>query len=231
MLRFTLLLAAVLLVAAPVRAQVVEPVTLPPPEPNSLDDRLFHAVYDEQNPIFEATMRGVNGASVPVFLAAVPVHGLTMLATGESGAPTGRLFLSQAGAIGGTFLIKTLVQRARPFVAHADVETRQRRAPGGIDPFSFPSGHAATSFALATSFSLSYPEWYVIVPALTWSSLTALARVWHGMHYPSDIVIGSALGASMTMLVHVLFADGDETGAEIDPGQVQPAFTLRIPIQ
>lgn len=212
---------------APAVAAQDEPIVIDPPEPNSLDDVLFHAIYDHEGPVFEATMRGVNGASIPIFLAAVPVHGLTMLATGENAGPTGRMALSQLGVVAEVFVIKNLIRRARPHVAHPDVESRQRGQPGGLDPFSFPSGHSATAFALATSFSLSYPEWYVIVPAAAWASLTAVARVWHGMHYPLDIGVGAVLGIGTAALVHALLPPGDD---EELPGSAPPVVTVRIPL-
>lgn len=215
-------LASVLL-AAPALAQD-EPVVLPPPPRQSLDARLFHSVYDVESPAFEGVMRGVNGVATPIFIAAVPAHGLGVLAADASGGPVGRMLVSELAVMGEIFLLKTLVRRARPFVTLPDVTPRQRRPPSGLDPYSFPSGHAALAFTLATSASLSYPEWYVIAPALTWATATALARVWHGMHYPSDIVIGAALGAGTAMLVHVLL---DGSGGE----EGTPAtLTLRIPL-
>jgi membrane-associated phospholipid phosphatase len=172
-------------------------------------------------------MRLANGASVPIFLAAVPASGLAALATGESGGATGRLALSELGALGVVATTKLIVNRARPFVTLPDVTSRQRRPPGGLDPYSFPSGHSAMAFALATSTSLSYPEWYVIVPAYLWAGATATARIWFGMHYASDTVIGAAVGAGTAALVHAIFAgDPDEEGL---PGTAAvPVFTLRV---
>jgi undecaprenyl-diphosphatase len=62
---------------------------------------------------------------------------------------------------------------------------------------SFPSGHAATAFAVALVLALTYRRgrWWAL--ALTGASLIAFSRVYLGYHYPSDIVGGAALGAGI----------------------------------
>ena len=57
---------------------------------------------------------------------------------------------------------------------------------------SFPSGHAATSFACATVLAAALPRYRVafvlLAAAIAWS------RVYVGVHYPLDVVAGAALG-------------------------------------
>lgn len=62
------------------------------------------------------------------------------------------------------------------------------------DKFSFPSGHAAAAFVFATVFSHFYPS----MAELSYSVavLIGLSRVMLGVHYPTDIVAGAALGVS-----------------------------------
>ena len=67
-----------------------------------------------------------------------------------------------------------------------------------------PSGHAALSFALVTSWSLSHPRWYVIAPGAVWASSVAVSRVWLGVHYPTDILAGAAIGAGVALLVYLV---------------------------
>lgn len=68
--------------------------------------------------------------------------------------------------------------------------------------FSFPSGHAAAAFALAASL------FFVNRRAGAWffgaATLVALGRVFVGVHWPSDIVFGAALGALSAYLVRRL---------------------------
>lgn len=61
------------------------------------------------------------------------------------------------------------------------------------DRFSFPSGHSTTAFAVALSLGSFYPE---ILPALLLlAANVAISRVVVGMHFLSDVVVGSGAGA------------------------------------
>jgi undecaprenyl-diphosphatase len=64
---------------------------------------------------------------------------------------------------------------------------------------SFPSGHAATSFAAATVLTAFAPRlapaWFVLALAIGFS------RVYVGVHYPLDIVGGAALGVATALLL------------------------------
>ena len=225
-LRFLVLLSAFAGVNAAAQDEPFIPET---PGEESLDTRVFRAVYNYESSAFSAAMRGVNIASYPAFFIVIPTVGLTdLIVDGDAGAGT-RMLASEIATMGVVFGLKNLIRRTRPYGALPGVERRpigSHQPPGGIDPVSFPSGHAAISFAAATSASLSYPEWYVIAPAMTWASLTALARVWHGMHYPSDIAAGAALGAGSAVLVHVLFGPDDEPG--VITQNATPLFSFSI---
>lgn len=80
--------------------------------------------------------------------------------------------------------------------------TVRRRRPegewGGIyrstDPHSFPSGHAARAVMLAVLVQGLGPEWLAVL-LLIWAPLVVFARVAMGLHYVSDVLAGSILGA------------------------------------
>lgn len=61
------------------------------------------------------------------------------------------------------------------------------------DRFSFPSGHAATSFAIATVLALAFPALGPLFLAM--AAAIGVSRVALGLHYVSDVVAGAALGA------------------------------------
>jgi undecaprenyl-diphosphatase len=61
------------------------------------------------------------------------------------------------------------------------------------DPHSFPSGHAARAFLIATIAAGLGPGWLAAVLWI-WAPLVALARVAMGVHYVSDVVAGAVLG-------------------------------------
>lgn len=98
---------------------------------------------------------------------------------------------SVVGTFALTYGLKYLIDRPRPYVTYPD-----RIHPYSYeDSPSFPSGHTATAFALATSLSLRYPKWYVIAPSAIWACSVGVSRMNEGVHYPSDVLTGALLGA------------------------------------
>jgi undecaprenyl-diphosphatase len=68
------------------------------------------------------------------------------------------------------------------------------------DQFSFPSGHSTTAFAVSLSLGCFYPE---IMPVLiVLAANVAISRVVSGMHFLSDVVVGSGIG---TLLGYAAF--------------------------
>jgi membrane-associated phospholipid phosphatase len=108
-----------------------------------------------------------------------------------------------AAYIAGTFILSTMVthaakkivHRTRPFDEYDFIVKRD--AGGG---YSFPSGHTSAAFTTATSLSLYFPKWYVIAPAYLWAGSVAYARVYQGVHYPSDVFTGAIVGAGSAWL-------------------------------
>lgn len=98
---------------------------------------------------------------------------------------------SVAGAFVVTYGMKYLVDRQRPYDHYPD---RVHAYSHESSP-SFPSGHTATAFALATSLSVKYPKWYVIAPSALWACSVGVSRMNEGVHYPSDVLAGAAIGA------------------------------------
>jgi len=97
---------------------------------------------------------------------------------------------SVAEAVVLTYGLKYVFDRKRPYQRYPDLI----RASNTEDTPSFPSGHAAAAFSLATSLSIQYPKWYVIAPSAVWAFSVGFARMNEGVHYPSDIMAGAAIG-------------------------------------
>ncbi len=93
--------------------------------------------------------------------------------------------------------LKYSINRARPFITYTDILKKS----GGGSP-SFPSGHTSGAFATATSISIAYPKWYVIVPMFGWAGAVGYSRMDLGVHYPSDVLAGAAIGAGSAWLTH-----------------------------
>lgn len=57
---------------------------------------------------------------------------------------------------------------------------------------SFPSGHSQAAFTAATFFALYYKRWRIFLYGF--AALVALSRVYLGVHFPADILVGSIMG-------------------------------------
>lgn len=92
-------------------------------------------------------------------------------------------------------LVKRSVCRPRPCDACPGIRACTR----ALDEYSFPSGHTLHSVAFALVIGFHYPaaRWIVWPFAL----LVAASRVVLGLHYPSDVVLGAAMGAASALLV------------------------------
>ena len=99
-----------------------------------------------------------------------------------------------------TTILKHLINRPRPFMTYPFIE----KMSNGGSP-SFPSGHTADAFALATAISLAFPKWYIVIPSYTWALFIIYLRMDLGVHYPSDILGGIIVGAGMAALYYFLF--------------------------
>ncbi len=96
-------------------------------------------------------------------------------------------------------VIKSLVGRLRPCFTLPDVKLLVPCGSG----LSFPSSHAVNNFAAATLFSYYYRRWTWAF--VTYASLVALSRPYVGVHYPSDILGGAAIGIAVCSAVIFLW--------------------------
>jgi membrane-associated phospholipid phosphatase len=96
-------------------------------------------------------------------------------------------------------VLKYSINRTRPYKTYPDIEPLTT----DFTP-SFPSGHTSSAFSTATTLSLIYPKWYIILPAYTWASGVAYSRLHMGMHYPSDILGGIIIGMGSAYLSYWL---------------------------
>ncbi len=94
---------------------------------------------------------------------------------------------------------KIIVNRDRPFVTYPStvfpISTDEKNK-------SMPSGHTSFSFTTATSVYLMYPKWYVALPAFTWATSVGYSRMYLGLHYPSDVLMGAVVGSSSAIITN-----------------------------
>jgi membrane-associated phospholipid phosphatase len=110
-------------------------------------------------------------------------------------AETGRLgaeAVIDSGSV--TLLTKLVSNRQRP---------SQGNGQGDFWPFgtehwewdsSFPSDHATATMALARVIAGEYPHWYVMLPAYGFAESVSISRILANQHFPSDILVGQAIG-------------------------------------
>jgi len=111
----------------------------------------------------------------------------------------------RAVALGVGILVTALVVMAIKFtVRRSRPEGQWGQIYRSTDPHSFPSGHAARSMMLAVMALGLGPLWLGLL-LLAWAPLVSLARVMLGVHYPSDVIAGMALGAVLGVIVLQFF--------------------------
>ena len=96
-----------------------------------------------------------------------------------------------------TYAAKYSIKRKRPFEVNPFIS----KAGKGGSP-SFPSGHTAEAFSTATSLSLAYPKWYVVVPAFAWAGTIGYSRMYLGLHYPTDVFAGALVGSGSAWITY-----------------------------
>ena len=120
-------------------------------------------------------------------------YGLTLLMPLLTGSWQATVHMTITGAIAVLLykLIKEHAVRERPFITHSAINC----AAAPLDRYSFPSGHTlhAVSF---TWIAVSYCP-LLAAPLIVFTLLVALSRVVLGLHYPTDVAAGAALGIGL----------------------------------
>jgi membrane-associated phospholipid phosphatase len=96
-------------------------------------------------------------------------------------------------AVIGTYGIAYILQvdRARPYVKDPSIDFYKIE-----NDASFPSGSTSLAFATATNLALVSKKWFVIAPAYAYAASVGYARLHLGVHYPTDVLAGAALGTA-----------------------------------
>ncbi len=93
------------------------------------------------------------------------------------------------GALITNVTLKNLVARVRPYEVVPDLMCIIEKQHS----FSFPSGHTCASFAAAFALYKTLPRRWGIA-CLVLAALISLSRLYVGVHYPSDVLAGAAVG-------------------------------------
>jgi undecaprenyl-diphosphatase len=139
--------------------------------------------------VFQIASRLGNGVAWYVLILALPlIYGAAALRPAIAMALTGVLGVLLYS------LLKRLFVRERPFITHASIDL----AGAPLDRYSFPSGHTLHAVSFAWQATAHFPELgWVLLP---FAALVAGSRVVLGLHYPSDVLAGAAVGAALAEL-------------------------------
>ena len=95
--------------------------------------------------------------------------------------------------------LKAKTNRPRPFTRNQQI----RISVAPLDQYSFPSGHTLHAVGFSAVAVSHYPNLaWVLFP---FSLSVALSRLVLGLHYPSDVLAGALLGASLATLVQLIY--------------------------
>lgn len=169
----------------------------------NIDIDLLRQINLHRNTQLDPTFRFITNTASPVSIAApVLVYGIGWIQKNPEIKNKG-LYIA-ASAITASILAtstKYIVNRERPFITYPEIQ----KATHTGSP-SFPSGHTSSAFSTATSLSMAFTKWYVILPSYLWASSVAFSRMHLGVHFPSDVLGGIIIGSGSAWICHKLNA-------------------------
>ena len=104
-------------------------------------------------------------------------------------------------------LLKNTVDFPRPRLYFEQTMIHYQHFVEGVtlhDHSSFPSGHTASAFAMATIFSLCFKDSRVSIAAFGLATLTGYSRIYLAQHFLPDVVGGAFVGIIFAMLTYYL---------------------------
>lgn len=123
------------------------------------------------------------------------ILGLACMAypTVDAGRLLGQATLTAIAGVLVYKLLKERLVRERPYIRYGEIVCGT--AP--LDRYSFPSGHTLHAVSFAILYGSVAPELlWILVP---FAVLIAMSRVVLGLHYPSDVLAGAAIGALLAL--------------------------------
>lgn len=165
----------------------------------NIDIDLLREVNHNRNKQLDDTFSAISETACPFSITApVLVYGIGLIENNqtlrEKGLMMGASFIVATGI---SYSLKHTIERPRPYITYPDIE---KISVGGSP--SFPSGHTSDAFSNATSLSLAFPKWYVILPSYTYAAAVGYSRMHLGVHYPSDVIAGAVIGTGSAFLCY-----------------------------
>lgn len=203
---------------------------------NNIDTSIFLAINGHHSPFFDSFMmlftgrfiwipmyamvlwiffRGCNWKNALIYLGAVV---LAIALTDQTCAS----------------LIRPAVERLRP----SNLENTLSQLTYTVNEYrggsyGFPSCHAANSFALATFMALFVRKRSFSIFIFLWAFLNSYSRLYLGVHYPGDLLVGAIIGSTFALFCYLLASRFESPAArsERHPRLEAPVISLRTPGQ
>jgi diacylglycerol kinase family enzyme/membrane-associated phospholipid phosphatase len=186
----------------------------------ALDYRLFEFAADRHWPAAEPVLPRLSRSAN---------HGVLWFATAAAMAACRTPRARRAAARGlaslslASLTINTLgkrtVRRPRPVLDPVPLVRQLQRQPITT---SFPSGHSASAAAFWAGVALESPAWGAVVAPVAFS--VAMSRVYTGVHFPSDVLAGAALGAGAAFAVRGMVPTRAQLAVPARPRAEVPAL-------
>jgi undecaprenyl-diphosphatase len=173
-------------------------------DPDNFDVRLFRKINNSHTPLKTKILYTTDNTALPVaMLTGASLFAYSRIKRKTYDENTAYLSaVSELTSLSLVFGIKYIVKRKRPIDVLKNVNTKDSPF---LDKYSFPSGHTALTFSLATTFALRYPQYpQVYTPIYLWALVVAYGRPYFGVHYPTDLLGGAAIGIGSSALIFSL---------------------------
>lgn len=163
------------------------------------DEAVLRAVNSVSSPFLDGFSVGLTqlGGVLGVFVLTIGIVLLLWNRSKQRSAAIVAVGVAGAGLI--NVLLKTVFQRDRPELWERIVTENS---------YSFPSGHAMASSALALSLIVVFwPtrwRWLVVIASISYMVSIGLTRLYLGVHYPTDIIAGWMVSGAWVALVMVI---------------------------
>ena len=164
---------------------------------NNGEYNLLRSLADKRTGAGNKFHKGLSKINSPLCLAVPAGLFITGLIEKDRTLKENALFITESIVISSltTWTMKSVIKRDRPaihdpsFIAVMDEHS-----------YSFPSGHTSEAFSMATSLSIKYRQWYVVVPAFAYAGLAGYSRLYLGVHFPTDVLAGALVGSGSAWL-------------------------------
>lgn len=163
------------------------------------DINLLKQINVNRNIRLDAMFTGVTHSAYPLTYGVPAILFGYSLLKKNIGAKEKAIYIGTAVIASGVIstLLKYTAKRERPYVTYPFIQNVTVEGSP-----SFPSGHTTGAFALATSVSIAFPKWYIILPSYLWAASIGYSRLDLGVHYPTDVLASILIGSGTSYLCY-----------------------------